>query len=121
MRFLRGAKFALHAEMNLERAALEPTASSLRQIRRLACFRDLQNARVECARLVLATMRHRQLNVIEGYDRHLSHLDEPRRQHDPISPACSAIGRAKLLRRGDIDAEVGVEGGPEALAQLVRL
>jgi hypothetical protein len=51
---------------------LEPHATTLRKVRRLRNLRDLKQTRVKAASGVLLPWRHRELNVFDLFDFHVS-------------------------------------------------
>ena len=70
MRLPRRSEVRFHPEMDLQRAALEPTTSARRQVRRLGHLGDAQEIRVEPGRLRFTARGHRQLHVFDPLDRH---------------------------------------------------
>lgn len=71
MRFARRAEFLLYAEVQLDRAKLEPAAASPGQRLRLGDLDQAQQGSIERPGLVLPANRHCQLDVIEP-DNHRS-------------------------------------------------
>src|SRR6185369_14325215 len=70
MRLPRRAKVRLHAEVDLHRAALEPGAAALGQLRRLRDLGDTEEPRVERASLVLPSGGHGELDMIDSDNGH---------------------------------------------------
>src|SRR5487761_1782454 len=70
MRFVRGCEIFFNAEMNFERAPLEPAAAARGQMSRLGLFGNSEQAGIEGARLGLASRRHRQLHMVDCADLH---------------------------------------------------
>ena len=68
--FPRGAEVGVHAQVDLDRAALEPGPAAGRERRGLGQLGDPQQSRVEGARLRLAAGGHRELHVIDADDGH---------------------------------------------------
>ena len=64
----RRAEVGVHAQVDLDRAALEPGPAASRERRRLGQLGDPEQARVEGARLRLAAGRHGELHVIDADD-----------------------------------------------------
>jgi len=68
--FTGGAKIALHAQVHFQCAALEPTATALRQLRWFRDLRNPQRAGVESTRELLAAGRNGKLHMVETHDPH---------------------------------------------------
>src|SRR5688572_30664570 len=73
MRLASRPEILLNPEMDLERSALEPAAPALRKVGRFTNLWNAQCALIERASIGLAPWRHRQLHMVERYDRH-AHL-----------------------------------------------
>ena len=73
MRFARGAKIGLDAQVHLNVAAGKPAAASFGQLRRFAHLRHSEHAAEKCARVILASGRHCQLHLIDRGEGHVYH------------------------------------------------
>ena len=71
MRFLCGLKIALDSHVQLLRSTLKPASASLTQNRRFLNFRHAKNRSVEIASRHFATLRRRDLDVIDGTDQRI--------------------------------------------------
>jgi hypothetical protein len=56
--------------MNLQVSPLEPTPSALRKISALGYLRNSENTGIECACELLASGRHRQLDMFDSLNSH---------------------------------------------------
>src|SRR6185295_12559870 len=70
MRLARRTKLRIHAEVDPDVALLEPRATALSELRRLRHFRNSKQSTVELARRLLAPGGHRELHMIDPFDRH---------------------------------------------------
>src|SRR5690242_9923311 len=63
----------LDAQVDLDAVCLKPSAATLRQFSRLWHFSNAQWGGIEASRRVFTACRHRELNVMDAYDRAFNH------------------------------------------------
>jgi hypothetical protein len=72
MRLARRPEIRLDAEMDPDRAALEPAAAALPESVRLLHLGEIEKAAIEAPRLIFAAGRHGELDVVELKQRHVT-------------------------------------------------
>ena len=85
------AKVSLHAEMKLQRAALEPGASAHGEIGGLGNFCQAEKAAKKSTRQLLTTTWYRELDVIDSVY-----------GHDPLSPNEMKLDSHSVRRRSHV-------------------
>jgi len=73
MRFLRGTKIFLNAQMNLDHTALEPASAALGEFWRLGNLGHTQQFAVESSSLRFGARRHRELHVLDSTEWGIGH------------------------------------------------
>ena len=68
--FARGPERFFHTEMELDILGLKPDPTALGELRGLGNFGETQNTVIERARLIFLSLRHGNLDVINGKDGH---------------------------------------------------